>query len=106
MKQHYQVASLALFISLLAGCGKKETDQPPVAPHQVPQAVPSINKQPAAPLTRDQIKYYSEHLDEARKTWNQCLQVPAADITPEIRARCIAAQTAWETQSYKPKDRK
>lgn len=98
--QHISLLAGALVLVGLAGCSK----EPAPAPAAVP--TPQMTRDAVPTVSRDQLAYYTEHLDEARGTWRQCQQLKESDITDEIRARCNAAQSAWETQPYKPRSRK
>lgn len=102
MKHLKQIALLggALVLAGLAGCSKT----PDTTPAPVP--TPQMTREAPPATSREQLAYYSQHLEEAKETWHQCQQVKASDITDEIRARCVAAQSAWETQPYKARDRK
>lgn len=96
----YRAIAGGVLLVLLAGCDKKQDPAPAAMP------TPQMSREAPVATSRDQLSYYSQNLDEARETWRQCRQVKASDLTDEIRARCIAAQSAWETQPYKPQSRK
>lgn len=95
IRQRITVAAVALVLAALAGCSKAPEQAPP------PVATPPAVKQEPPATSREQLAYYSQHLDEARETWRQCREAKATDLTDEIRARCVAAQSAWEMQPYK-----
>ena len=90
-----------LLLALLAGCNNKTQEAAPA-----PMPTPQMSREAPVATSREQLTYYSQNLDEARETWRQCRQAKASDLTEEVRARCVAAQSAWETQPYKPQGRK
>lgn len=98
--QPFALTGAVLVFAVLAGCSK--TPEPAPAP----VATPKMTREEPPATSREQLAYYSQHLEEARETWRQCREAKATDLTDEVRARCIAAQSAWETQPYKPRDRK
>lgn len=102
MKRQYAITSAVLCMAILAGCGKsdKESNVAVTTPGAKPetQAVPS--QVPAAGVKN--FSYYETHLEEAKQTMLQCMNMKPEEITPEIMARCKTATSAWQTQPYKP----
>lgn len=58
--------------------------------------------QQAAPVTKNWLKYYSEHLPEAKKMMHECLKKGNDKLQNDEKTRCGAARDAWHFQPYKP----
>lgn len=89
-------AGLVAGVVLLAGCSKSPEQDKPHFDKPPAASVPS-KPAPAA----GSIGYYSQHLDEAKKTWHDCRAKGATNMDDVEREQCANAQSAWEMQPYK-----
>lgn len=96
------IIGLGLVLAILAGCNKQEVQSSgaEAAPNQVKPKHEQKAVEAAAP---DLAAYYARNLEEARTERHKCMKLTQAEITPEVEAKCSAAQVAWEMQPYKPK---
>lgn len=97
-----KVFLLAGIISFLSGCDK--SPQPdlkvpkPAVVYKDPQKMEGVNSE--APTTKELLKYYSEHLKEAKEHWDKC-KINLDKVSESEKPRCVAAGNAWHNQPYK-----
>jgi hypothetical protein len=98
MKNILALAVTIISLLSIAGCGKAQqsnSTSTSSAEHAL-QKVLDPDTQPP-----HNFAYYVAHLDEAKKTWDQCLKLSPEAITEQVRLRCDMAHSAWSTQPYK-----
>ncbi|MFC5550292.1 hypothetical protein [Massilia aerilata] len=99
MKVLSATAASVIGFALMASCGKTEQNTTTTVQSTSP-AMPA-KTQPETEVARN-LGYYEAHLDEAKKTWDECQKLSPEAITELVRTDCSLAQTAWSTQPYKP----
>lgn len=100
MKTTYikNIASMLVIATVfLAGCNKAPEQEKPHYDAPPPAASTPAKPAPAA----NSIAYYSQHLDEAKKTWHECKAKGATNLAEPEQEQCANAQSAWEMQPYK-----
>lgn len=54
------------------------------------------------PSAKVWLKYYSEHLPEAKQTLHDCVAKGFDKVIGDEKIKCEAARDAWQFQPYKP----
>lgn len=100
-------------LSVLAGCTQKTDPQPQAQPQVQPQpkttqSAPENNGQERnrASMLKQQLDYYSQHLEEAKQVWHDCQAKGPDNLNEAQKETCMVAQSVWESQPYKAGNRK